>query len=747
MIEAIHISGVATYGTNPAILGGLSTFNYFYGANASGKTTIARVIAETTAFPSCTVTWRASAPLETLVYSRDFIERHFRAPEDLPGIFTLGEQNADIAAEIDERKGKCEQLSDEIAALRTTLGGPDGHGGKVGELTVAEDRFRDDCWRHKLQHDDAFKAAFEGCRGDTKKFKTKVLEERQTNTAELKTQNFLVDKAATVFASGLTSIASMAGIDGIALLTSEEAPILKKKVIGKADVDIAAMIQRLGNSDWVRAGRPFFDVNDGTCPFCQQDVRAGLAEQLNAYFDKTFEEDTGEIDAIITRYEFETTAVIRTIDAILEKPPSLLDQSALTSQKKLLETHFEVNRQRLLEKKKEPSRSVALNPSRELLEGTSRILESANDAIAKHNEIVANLSDERKTLKDQIWQFVLAELKLDIATYDAKKAAVEKAIANIKSRIAEKEAAKRACEEDIRELERSITSIQPTVDAINGLLQSFGFNGFVLAQAENKRAYKLSRGDGTDAKQTLSEGERTFVTFLYFYHLLKGSAFESGMTADRVVVFDDPVSSLDSDILFIVSTLIRKVCEEVRAGTSNIKQVFVLTHNVYFHKEVTFDKRRGPGILNDETFWTVRKQKAESFVRKHLSNPIKSSYELLWLDVREPIRGNLSIQNSLRRILETYFKMLGGIDLDRVHEHFDGHDKLACRALLSWVNDGSHSAHDDLYVSVDEGTIDLYLVVFRKIFENQGHIQHYNMMMADSTVAVAAVTEPSNAVS
>ena len=32
-----------------------------------------------------------------------------------------------------------------------------------------------------------------------------------------------------------------------------------------------------------------------------------------------------------------------------------------------------------------------------------------------------------------------------------------------------------------------------------------------------------------------------------------------------MVVFDDPVSSLDSDILFIVGSLIKNLCQEVRA--------------------------------------------------------------------------------------------------------------------------------------------------------------------------------------
>lgn len=147
--------------------------------------------------------------------------------------------------------------------------------------------------------------------------------------------------------------------------------------------------------------------------------------------------------------------------------------------------------------------------------------------------------------------------------------------------------------------------------------------------ADNGISYKLIRADGADAKETLSEGEKNFVTFLYFYHLLKGSDSETGITRDRIVVFDDPVSSLDSDILFIVSSLIRELFGEVRNGAGHIKQIFVLTHNVYFHKEVTFNRNRSNNAMNEETFWVVRKPDLESKLEKCDSNPVKTSYELL----------------------------------------------------------------------------------------------------------------------
>src|SRR5690606_10104250 len=140
-------------------------------------------------------------------------------------------------------------------------------------------------------------------------------------------------------------------------------------------------------------------------------------------------------------------------------------------------------------------------------------------------------------------------------------------------------------------------------------------------------SYRLARPNGDDARETLSEGEKTFVTFLYFYYLLKGSTSETGVATDRIVVFDDPVSSLDSDVLFIVSSLMKEVCNDARQGLGQIKQVFVLTHNVYFHKELTYCKRPAGGALKSESFWIVRKVGQQSKVERHASNPVKTGYE------------------------------------------------------------------------------------------------------------------------
>jgi wobble nucleotide-excising tRNase len=75
--------------------------------------------------------------------------------------------------------------------------------------------------------------------------------------------------------------------------------------------------------------------------------------------------------------------------------------------------------------------------------------------------------------------------------------------------------------------------------------------------------------------------------------------------------------------------------EETRSQNGQIKQVFVLTHNVYFHKEITFNRSRPlDRVLNEESFWLVKKLQQGSIVERCNVNPIRSAYELLWEDVK-----------------------------------------------------------------------------------------------------------------
>jgi wobble nucleotide-excising tRNase len=129
-----------------------------------------------------------------------------------------------------------------------------------------------------------------------------------------------------------------------------------------------------------------------------------------------------------------------------------------------------------------------------------------------------------------------------------------------------------------------------------------------------------------------------------------------------------------------------------------------------------------------------------SKLEKQDINPITTSYNLLWTEVRKVPKGSLTIQNTLRRILENYFKILGGHDFDYLCSQFDGNDKIICQSLTSWVQDGSHYANDDLYISLTDTTIEVYLRVFREIFEKTGHFNHYKMMMGSDYIEHSSLT-------
>lgn len=731
MIESIRIQNEASFGGTPQHLTDLSQHNFIFGANGTGKTTISRIIADESAFPHCSVNWGGRVKVEALVYNRDFVEKHFDQPSELTGIFTLGEEDKDALTKISTAKSELDALAEDIQKLSITLEGKDGEVGKRSELVVLEEGFEVRCWALKQKHDAKLQGAFRGFRNAKLAFKKELLKQAKSNSAELPSLAELEQRAETVFGSAPERAVAISVPEYEDLLELESNPILKKKIVGRADVDIAAMIQELGNSDWVKQGQAFYAANDKVCPFCQQNTEESFAASLNQYFDDTFESDTKTIEQLYVDYESRSERLTQSFQQILLLPPVFLDADKLKSEKELIEAKFRTNLQEIQTKRHEPSRSVDLDPLSDAMTAAKNLIEAANRSIKDHNEMVVNLAREKRVLTEQVWKFLLeSEIKSDLATYEKTKDDLSKAIKSLTAQIGEKGKAKRDKEAEIRELEKVTTSIQPTIDQINALLRTFGFNNFALAKADKERYYKIVRPDGTDAKETLSEGEKNFITFLYFYHLLKGSKSETGMTTDRVVVFDDPVSSLDSDVLFIVATLIKGLLEEARAGSGQIKQVFVLTHNVYFHREVSFSSRRPiGGTMREETFWIVRKSNDLSVLEKYDTNPIKTSYELLWMQVRSADPSNLTIQNTLRRILENYFTILGGVDPGEVCAKFEGEEKLICRSLFSWINAGSHFAHDDLYVSVDSRSIENSLRVFRQVFAKMGHIAHYKMMM------------------
>jgi wobble nucleotide-excising tRNase len=736
MIEEIHLANEGSYDATGTGLVGLKALNFVFGPNGSGKTTISRVIAGTNINADSTVTWKAGNPLDTRVYNRDFVEKHFDTSGSIRGVYTLGEGNVDAANKVAELKDDEGEIDKKLRNLKMTLSGEDGAGGKQKERDDLDVQLVEDVWNAKRGFSD-LDDAFSGLNNSKKKFCQRYLSEAEKNEAELREIGALRDDAATVFSDSLMQASALPKPDSQPLLALESSGVLGKKIIGKDDVDIAAVIEKLGNSDWVQQGRQYFDQLDDQCPFCQQKTDAAFRKSLEDYFDESYISDLAAIENLRADYEEKATALLEAYQApaVIDSP--FLNGDAFESDLTALRLALEANGNAIQGKKKEPSTPVTLEDTQPLVAAVDAHVDAANAKVQENNDTLNNLGARKKALIAQVWRRLLEDTKPLFEAYQKVRGNLDTAINKLTDQITLRDEELKKKRQEIEDTEKQITSIKPTIEAINKLLKSFGFVNFHLVESADEGFYEVKRPGGEDAKGTLSEGEKSFITFLYFYHHIKGSFSATGANTDRIVVFDDPVSSLDADVLFIVCNLIKGVINEMRAGNSPIKQVFVLTHNIYFHKEITFHKNRsGADARRDETFWIVRKTSARSELVSSSENPIKSSYELLWREIRQTPPSETAIQNVMRRILEHYFKFFGGVTPEEIVEKFEGQEKMICASLFSWINDGSHFANDDLFVSCDPGQVDRYLTVFQRIFEETGHNGHYKMMMGDSYIAL-----------
>lgn len=736
MIESISLSNIATYHPDKSEVINLKKINFIYGANGAGKTTISRLIEKPSLSIDSSITWLNNTPVPAMIYNNDFITANFSESKEFQGVFTLGKAEKvqlDRLKELKDERKRHEQLR---AKLIISLDGEDGKPGKNAELISLEAKLVGRCWEQKVKHDEYFKGAFTGLRNNKEAFKAKVLQEHQNNKYTLVDLVDLKTRATVLYGDQPSKIDLVSTLDLSRLIAFEKNPILVKKVVGKDDVSISAIIQRLGNSDWVRQGMRFMEHTNEQCPFCQQTLPHDFEKELTDYFDETFEADSKAVSTLRNNYFQIAEDLLAQAYVLLALDCKELDKEKLNPKIQELDAVVLVNKTRMDNKVITPSNEVFLEGLEDIQADITAIINAANAKISEKNRLVASFATEQRRLTGEVWKYIVdAELKNTLADYTTEKNKLQKSISGITLSRDKATESINATDVDIDNIEAELTSVKPTVIAINKILKNFGFLSFSLDPACIDNSYRIIRADGKDAKQTLSEGEKTFVTFLYFYHLLRGSITTSGITTDRIVIIDDPVSSLDSDVLFIVSSLIKELFAEVRKSDSHLKQVVVLTHNVHFHKEVTYDQRRKTNTsLADETFWIVRKPNEYSVIEFHSSNPIRNSYQLLWAELKRTPVPVLTLQNTMRRILENYFKILGGVDTYHLVDKFEGIEKIQCQSLMSWVNDGSHYAPDELYVAISDNMAANYLKIFFKIFKAAKHDAHYKMMMGDSYV-------------
>ena len=734
MIQKFTIKNIATYNKTGVEFANLRKINFIYGSNGCGKTTISNFLAfpQNENYADCELAWKDDIPLKTLVYNRQFREENF-GKGNINGVFTLGHATKEELEIIENKKKSLSVLIEEGKKQRSSWE-------KLKtDLKTVQEEFRDKAWQQVYKkHERNFKEAFRGYLYK-QTFMDKLIEEYDNNSSELIELEYLQEKYKIVFASNVQSLPLLPVIGDNDIGTIEQNEIWNKKIVGHADINIGSLIQRLNINDWVNEGRKYLQEDSLICPFCQKEtITEEFKKQLQLYFDETFTADCQAVQRWGEKYMAASTELISLLESISEKEKlnsvSKLNKELYDATLKTLSGQMTINKEHINNKRKEPSRSISLVPTTEVQEKIKALVVVANQEISKHNQVVENLHVEKQKLIAQIWRYVTAEYQDNIKQYLEKEKKIKAGINGLGEKVSKSRENYLALDSEIKRLTQNVTSVQPSIDEINRILQLYGFINFqIVPSPGHENQYQIQREDGTLAENTLSEGEITFITFLYFMQLAKGGIDKDSMMEDRVLVIDDPVCSLDSTVLFIVSSLIKEMIKQVKIGVGNIRQLIVLTHNVYFHKEVSFVDGRTP--KNGHTYyWILRKVDNITFVKGYeMENPIVSSYELLWKELKERDHNSgITIQNTMRRIIENYFKILGKFGDDELIQKFTNpQEQEICRSLICWINDGSHCLPDDLYIEAPFDTIDKYFDVFRQIFEEMGHIAHYNMMMEE----------------
>ncbi len=725
-ISQIALKNVATFDENGASFENLNSINFIYGANGSGKTTTSSFLKNLAEngiedkFANSKIAWYNNESLKIEVYNKQFKEEQLRNSQ-VKGIFTLGKKTNENLEKIEIKKESINKENEKKIKNEASL----------QVLTQKKEKeekdFADRCWKKlykKFEED--FKETLEGFKRK-EKFKEKILKEfendkhNQSEQSEIVGLEKLKEKIGIVFSKNQTELAllecDLTDFDSI-----ENHSIWEQKIVGSGGVAIADLIKKLSNENWVAWGREYIKENS-ICPFCQKEtITEEFKKQLESYFDTNYQESTETIKKMKEDYTNKTDEVLERLDEIVETEQKN-QQTKLNTEifKRIIETlksKINGNQQKMFDKGKEMSRSFKLESTKNEIKEIRDLIDTANQQIANHNEIIKDTKNQKKSCKEQTWKFLVNEFKSDIQEYNKKYCGLEKGINNLEKAISENQEEVKKLENEIKELEKNMVSIKPIVNEINTLLKGYGFTNFGLACTEDEKFYRIQREDGQLVGETLSEGEVTFITFLYYYHLAKGSLKENDISKNKVLVIDDPISSLDSNILFMVSILVKDLMKETMEEKTNIKQVIILTHNTYFYKEITskYDLKRYQGKYS---FWIIKKDNNVSKIKDYKENPIKNSYELLWQEVKQEKDNNaswVSLQNVMRRIIEYYFRILGGFKHnDSLSECFENiEEKRVCNSFISWFNDGSHGISDDLFVQSQDTSIETYLKVFEK---------------------------------
>jgi len=759
-IERIEIN----YATLSGVFIEPTLINFFFGNNGTGKSTVARAIHDKVG-----LTWHPDVPAddyETLVFDRDYVEANFRSFEKLRGVFTVGELNADTQEKIAVRtaeKRDCDSAASSAQASATA---------KKSELDTLLENFRTVCWSHSSALRTAFSDAMAGYKRSKDIFTTEVLKGAtpvEHDLHELKTM------CETAFSSNgrryprINKTGAFTQLAGM----GETCKLLGVSITSSSDTEFARFVSALNAADWVNQGHKHYTAGaKGKCPYCQQELPPDFESDIASCFDAQYQQDVANLQRLLEAYTADMNGFITVLEANLQVDilPKI-DTAEYKTKLELFKRTVENNIRKIADKIKEPSSIAVLDDVKTVRDEINAIIDAFNTQIDENNAIITSRGDKQTECKKKTKELIAFTLAADIKAYNDSFRSIDKEYHDFLDTYTKNHNRSVELDRELTELNKDGVGTIATINAVNKTLRDAGLQGFMLyPKANEEHVYEVRREGSDKPAKNLSEGERNFIAFLYFYHVVRGSYEETGKKKRKIVVIDDPVSSLDSGVLFLVSSLVRELIDicynnvNLESHTfkgDEVAQIFILTHNTYFHREITYNQ---VGRYDFVSYYLIQKRNNISAVRPCVRenrntvpptmenyNPVQNSYKALWSEFKE-LSGSITTMSVIRRILEYYFLQLCGYDgINLRKEVLENHKDCfivksgddtpdddtkfhLAQSMLSYIGKQEHGFNDGMDF-VDESTdVTQCREVFKMIFDCLDQIQHYDMMMEEKTV-------------
>ena len=620
MLKKFNHINCATYKNFNWELNEFGKINIIYGHNGAGKTTLSRIIRsfETKELPQgyddikfkiqinsnnyFSETDIENADFEVRVYNRDFVNKNLNFlinGENSGSILSfqsaiLGEHNDKIFREIKELENKIGKKSDPKNNIIAS--------GLEGDIEYTTQQIKEKAKsKEKLNQDNKLSEIAR----EIKNFYLlaepnyniiKVKDEIKNITLENLDSNILDDEQLRINENGLKDESKEAIELNFNFQQAQMSEILSQaKILVEEKLTPREEIKNELRK-WLEAGLDFHSHTneEQEFKFCKGKVsKERITELLENLNDEKRQRNKSKIEKLINLIKDINNnydeKYLKNIHAIRKEALYLEYQKECEKIKNDAEEIFNKYNnllktilKKLEDKYENPYKDISFGNFIDNSNEVAKIIEDLKNLANKNNEKTNRLSKDKKDAKQAIITSKISKRLKDI-DYFNKQQEIEaldndiNRLNNVKDdKIKEKEEAKRKQEE----LQTHISSEQASINNINRYLNSFFGNETLQFRVLEDKVGEFEILRNGQKADNLSEGECTLIGFCYF--MAKLQDLKTDGEKPYIIWIDDPISSLDSNHIFFIFSLINS--ELFEGKNLKYKQLFISTHNLDFLK-------------------------------------------------------------------------------------------------------------------------------------------------------------------